>query len=162
MRLSHLLIILLTLGLFACKSSQVAITEPIPDGIQFESGKEFELVLGNAKSADKLVFVEFYADWCVPCKMMDKEVFSDKGIGDFFNKKFINVKVDGEKDNGPDLAAIFEVRAYPTLLFLDEIGRVVERREGAAYHTDLMLMAENALSNKEAMTYTENGTLKSE
>lgn len=149
------LVLLLSIGMFACKSTETVQTKKVPDGIQFNKSTKFETVLAKAKTENKLVFVEFYADWCTPCKMMDQQVFTDKTIGDFFNKKFVNVKVDSEKGNGPDLAAIFEVTALPTLLFLDEIGRVVERREGAAFHSDLMNMAENALSQKESMTYIE-------
>lgn len=145
-------------SMLACKSTSVTQTESIPDGIQFNKDKRFELVLEEAKNEQKLVFIEFYADWCTPCKLMDEQVFSDKEIGDFFNKKFVNFKVDSEKGGGPDLSAIFEVRALPTLLFVDEIGRVVERREGAAFHTDLMNMAENALNQHETMTYLDSNT----
>ena len=155
MRHPFYLAFLLTISMVACKSSEISQTTKVPDGIQFNKEAKFETFLATAKSENKLVFVEFYADWCTPCKMMEQQVFSDKSIGDFFNKKFVNVKVDSEKGNGPDLAAIFEVTALPTLLFLDEIGRVVERREGAAFHKDLMNMAENALSQKESMTYID-------
>ncbi len=153
MRHSLYFILMLTISMLACKTTQVTQTITVPDGIQFNPETKFETVLETAKSENKLVFVEFYADWCTPCKMMDQQVFTDKNIGDFFNQRFVNVKVNTEKGNGPDLAAIFEVTALPTLLFLDEIGRVVERREGAAFHTDLMNMAERALSQKESMTY---------
>lgn len=149
------LVFLLTISMIACKTTEVTQTKKVPDGIQFSPETKFETVLETAKSENKLVFVEFYADWCTPCKMMEQQVFSDKTIGDFFNKKFVNLKINSEKGSGPDLAAIFEVKALPTLLFIDEIGRVVERREGAAFHTDLMNMAEHALSQKESMTYID-------
>ena len=155
MRHSLYLALLFTISMVGCKSSEISQTTKAPDGIQFSKGAKFETVLALAKSEGKLVFVDFYADWCAPCKMMDQEVFTDKSIGDYFNNKFVNIKVDSEKGNGPDLAAIFEVTALPTLLFLDEIGRVVKRREGAAFHTELMNMAENALSQKESMSYID-------
>ena len=155
MRHSLYLALLFTISMVGCKSSEISQTTKVLDGIQFSKGENFETVLALAKSEGKLVFVDFYADWCTPCKMMDQEVFTDKSIGDYFNKKFVNIKVDSEKGNGPDLAAIFEVTALPTLLFLDEIGRVVKRREGAAFHTELMNMAENALSQKESMSYID-------
>jgi len=158
MRHPHLIVFALIFSVLACKSTSVTQTEVIPDGIQFNKDKKFELVLEEAKTQQKLVFMEFYADWCTPCKLMEEQVFSDKEIGKFFNKKFVNYKVNSEKGGGPDLAAIFEVRALPTLLFVDEIGRVVERREGAAFHTDLMNMAENALSQHETMTYLDSNT----
>ena len=155
MRHPFILLIVLSVSLFACKAANVSQAKVIPDGIQFDPEVKFENILAKAKADNKLVFVEFYADWCAPCKLMEKEVFSNKAIGDFFNEHFINVKVDTEKRNGPDLAAIFQVNALPTLLFLDDIGRVVERREGAAFHSDLMRMADSAMSQKESTTYIE-------
>lgn len=155
----HLPLFVLLVGLVfitACSSSKTSVANAPKTGIQFAQEKQFEKVLEKAKAENKLVFVDFYADWCIPCKMMDKEVLSDKAIGDFFNKNFINIKVDGEKDNGPDLSAILGVRAYPTFLFLDDIGRIVERREGSIWHEDLMNMAQNALTHKESMTYIDS------
>ena len=42
---------------------------------------------------------------------------------------------------------LYQIKAFPTLVWLDHNGRVLERSEGAAYHTELMRLAENALLN---------------
>ena len=152
MRLLLFASLILSLALGGCKTTDT-VKAPEVKGIQFKMETEFANVLEQAKAENKLVFIDFYADWCMPCKMMERDVFSDKEIGEFFNKEFINIKVDTEKDNGPDMAAIFGIRALPTLLFVDEIGRVVERQEGAVYHSDLQSLAEKALSQKVTMTY---------
>jgi thioredoxin-related protein len=54
--------------------------------------------------------------------------------------------VDGEKGNGANLALLYQITVYPTLLFLDGDGKVLVRKEGAAYHTELRALAEEALS----------------
>lgn len=59
-----------------------------------------------AKREHKLVFVDFYTDWCGPCKVMAQEVFPQKQVGDFFNAKFVCLKLDAEKE-GRDLARRF-------------------------------------------------------
>lgn len=132
------------------KKTSVTKTSPAKkSGIRFVSSDKLMPVLERAKKENKLVFVDIYAEWCVPCKMMERDVFSDKTVSNLMNEKFISMKVDAEKGNGASLAAIFEVIAYPTLLFLDENGRVLERKEGAAYHTELKRLANSAWAKKE-------------
>lgn len=106
-------------------------------GIQFTQGTWKEL-LAKADKENKLIFVDAYAEWCGPCKKMAKDVFTQKEVGDFFNKKFVNVKMDMEKGEGIGLAGDFGIMAYPTLLFVDEKGRVVHRSVG--YQTTDMLI----------------------
>jgi thiol-disulfide isomerase/thioredoxin len=87
------------------------------EGIQFFHGS-WEEALEKAKSEQKPIFVDAYASWCGPCKRMAAQVFPQEEVGAFFNAKFINVKMDMEKGEGPEFAKKFPVRAYPTLLFI--------------------------------------------
>lgn len=97
--------------------------------MKFQHGDWGEL-LEKAKSQGKIIFVDAYADWCGPCKMMDRDVFSDESVGEFFNTTFVNVKMDMEKGEGPGLAQLYNVRAYPTFLFIDGDGNLVHRGIG--------------------------------
>ncbi|MEX1190952.1 MAG: DUF255 domain-containing protein [Brumimicrobium sp.] len=106
-------------------------------GIKFQD-ITFEEALKKAKSDDKLIFVDAYAVWCKPCKWMETNTFSDKEVGDIFNKKFINLKIDMEKGEGPELARKYQVRAYPTLLLINSSGEVVKRILGAKKKDDLL------------------------
>lgn len=117
-------------------------------GVQFVESNTLTAVLEQAERENKLVFVDFYATWCTPCKMMDQDVFTDRNIGTFFKKNFLSYKVDGEKGNGVNLAVVYNISAYPTLLFLNEKGRVLESKQGAAYQTELMAMANRALASQ--------------
>ncbi len=106
-------------------------------GIQFTQGTWKEL-LAKADKENKLIFMDAYAEWCGPCKMMARDVFTAEEVGNYFNTKFINVKMDMEKGEGIGLSRDFGIMAYPTLLFIDETGEVVHRAVG--YHTkDLLL-----------------------
>lgn len=87
------------------------------DGIQFFHGS-WDEALEKAKAEQKPIFVDAYASWCGPCKRMAAQVFPQEEVGAFFNAKFINVKMDMEKGEGPAFAKKFPVRAYPTLLFI--------------------------------------------
>lgn len=150
----HLLsaIIVLTLLFSSCKSNKEILQPEIQvklSAVDFVKSDKLSKVLDIAKEEDKLVFVDFYTDWCLPCQLMDEDVFADQDMADFLNDNFINYKINAEKGGGPDLSAIFEVKAYPTLLFLDHKGRVILRKQGAAYHTELKAMALQALSHKD-------------
>lgn len=58
---------------------------------------------------------------------------------------FINYKVDGERHNGPNLGIMFEVAGYPTLLILNKKGQILERNDGALYHSSLRSMSKAAI-----------------
>lgn len=150
------LLLVSSLLLMGCKTTQSTspdsttnIANPKPDfAFDFAESEQLMPLLDQAKEERKLVFVDFYTDWCLPCRLMEKDVFMDKDLGNFFNENFINYKVDAEKGNGVNLAQIFNVQAYPTLLFLNDKGQVLERKEGAAYHSELRAMAESAISKR--------------
>ena len=100
------------------------------DGIVFME-QDWNQALEKAKAENKLVFVDAYTDWCVPCKKMDKQVFSQKIVGEFFEKNFISVKVNTEKEGkGKALQEKYEILFYPTFLFLEGDGSQVHRMAG--------------------------------
>lgn len=101
------------------------------EGIQFEKGN-WEGILAKAKAEDKIIFMDAYATWCGPCKMMSRDVFTESSVGEFFNGNFVNAKIDMEDGEGPELSSRYGVMAYPTLLFIDGQGELVHRAVG--YH----------------------------
>jgi len=76
------------------------------------------------------------ADWCTWCKKMDDQVFSQEDVGDFYNKNFINAKLDTETRTGERYSEEYMVESLPTILFLDDEGEVVYRYEGAVLDED--------------------------
>jgi thioredoxin-related protein len=112
-------------------------------GIEFFHGS-FEEAKIQAKAQNKLIFMDAYAVWCGPCKMMTNTVFPQKEVGDFFNANFINMKVDMEKGEGLDLRRTYGVSAYPTLLLIDAKGEVVQEIRGARNAESLISWAQTA------------------
>jgi thiol:disulfide interchange protein len=110
--------------LFSCSQVQA-------QGIRFSNAKTWSEVLAQAKQENKLVFLDAYTTWCGPCKYMQKDIFPKPSVGKFYNANFINVKMDMEKGEGPELARQFSLTAIPTLLFFDGDGNEVHRFVGA-------------------------------
>lgn len=90
----------------------------------------WEEAFAKAAEEDKHVFVDSYTDWCYWCKVMDKETFTDKAIADYLNEEFVAIKVDMEKGFGTSVAMKFRVRAFPTLLFFNPQGQIIEKKPG--------------------------------
>jgi thiol-disulfide isomerase/thioredoxin len=122
-------------------------------GIDFKN-IAFEKALKQAKKQDKLIFIDFYTEWCGPCKELAKGPFKDSLIGEFYNKHFISLKLDAEKE-GMEPAKKYGISGYPTLMFIDGEGNVIH---GFASRQD----RENLIQHGEAVmrSYKEGNQLK--
>lgn len=119
-------------------------------GIEFEE-QDWDDVISRSEAEDKLIFLDAYATWCGPCKKMSRETFTDEAVADFYNDNFINAKIDMEKGIGLELAKQYGVRAYPTLLFLNHKGEVVNRVCGSMDAEAFLTLGKNTLSLEKQM-----------
>ncbi len=117
------------------------------EGIQF-SELSFNEVLAKAKKENKLVFLDAYASWCGPCKMLDRKVFPLKTVGDFYNKNFVNTHIDMEKGEGPQIAQRYQIRSYPTLLILNSDGEVIQKTMGYTEEKEFLEFGKQASDPK--------------
>lgn len=88
---------------------------------------DWDDAFARAKQDDRVVMVEFYADWCIWCKRMESTTFANPDVVGLLADRAVAVKVDGERE-GRVLAGRFRVDGYPTIVFLSpeqqELGRV--------------------------------------
>lgn len=137
------LIGLLAIGFVTMAFVTKNVSKPTKDeeGIKFKS-ISFEEAKKQAKKNDQLIFIDAYTSWCGPCKKMAATSFKDAAVGELFNEKFINLKIECEKDaEGPDFARMYKVRAYPTLLIIDGDGKVVKQVVGLQDAARLIALA---------------------
>lgn len=104
----------------------------------------FKNLLADAKKQNKLIFVDAYASWCGPCKLMAKNIFTKPAVGDYYNTNFINTKIDMEKGEGVALAKKYGVKAYPTYLFINGDGEAVYRGTGYYEENDFVKIGKEA------------------
>jgi thioredoxin-related protein len=57
--------------------------------------------------------------------------FMEEEVGEIFNDRFVNIKIEMEKDaDGPEVARLYKVRAYPTLLVINSDGKLIKQSVG--------------------------------
>ncbi|MBC6426294.1 MAG: thioredoxin fold domain-containing protein [Ekhidna sp.] len=126
--------------------SQIKIVPAKAVGVQFVE-TSLDQVKEMATKENKIIFFDAYTTWCAPCKQMDKEVFIDASVADFFNSNFINAKFDMEKGEGLELKAKYGVQAFPTYIFLDATGNMIHQIVGFFKAEKLLEEAQKVLDN---------------
>ena len=102
-------------------------------------------IKAKAKKENKMIFIDAYTTWCAPCKMLSRDVFPQKTVGDFYNDKYINFKMDMEKGEGIAFAQQYKVQAYPTLLYFNNNGEIAHQIVGAPSAEGLISVGQDAL-----------------
>lgn len=132
MRVSALI---LTASLFALSASEGPFSDVT-----------FDQALLEAKRSNKIVMVDFFTTWCVPCKKLEQTTWHDPTVIEWLNAKCVALKIDAEKET--ELAKRFAIKGYPTILFVkpdgNELGRLVGYRDGKKFIAD----ASNASAGK--------------
>ncbi|PTL33174.1 hypothetical protein C7120_00615 [Prevotella sp. oral taxon 376] len=141
-----------TLLIWCCFSSVVQ-AQP-SQGVNFHDNESWSSILKLASDQDKLIFVDCYTTWCGPCKALAKEVFPLKAVGDYFNEHFINVRYDMEKGDGKMLHDRYKknIIGFPTLLFIDKTGKVVQQMAGFQDVEKLIAGAKKAFTGRDLFT----------
>ena len=88
--------------------------------------------LEKAKAENKLVFVDTYTSWCMPCKYMANTIFPKPEMGAYLNPRFVCVKYNTEEGEGAEIMKRYEISAFPTFLILNTKGEVQHRIVGGS------------------------------
>lgn len=94
-------------------------------------------ILSRASKESKPVFIDFYADWCAPCKELDERTYSTPEVAERA-KQFLMLKVDLTSSDDPRSELLrnkFQIRGVPTLVFLTPKGREIADLRGTGFES---------------------------
>lgn len=100
-----------------------------PTALASESPATFAEAKALSARLDKPILIDFYTEWCMPCKQFDKDAKEDadliKGL-----ESIVLFKVDAEKGDGVQLAKEFSAYFYPTFVVANSMGETIDRWSG--------------------------------
>ena len=139
-----------------------SVRAQLPTGVQFFAGS-WQAALTEAKRQNKPLFVDVYTTWCPPCRRMDREAFPNAKVGETYNARFVNYKINAEFGEGADVARSYAVASYPTALYIAPNGELMQRSVGYGGINALITQANMALAIPKLRRYLrqhrQNGLL---
>lgn len=131
--MNKIVLILITVPLFAIAQNK---------GIQWIDKFDWNKLIVKAKNEGKFIFIDCYATWCGPCKLMDKNIYTNDTIAKFINEKFLSIKLQMDEtpsDNNETkeryayaryISAQYQPEGYPTFLFFSSEGQLIHKDIG--------------------------------
>jgi thiol:disulfide interchange protein DsbD len=101
---------------------------------RIKSVADLEGALATAKASGKTVMLDFYADWCVSCKEMEKYTFSDPGVQQLLGERVL-LQADVTANDADDRALLkhFALIGPPSILFFGPAGSECSTRRVMGY-----------------------------
>ena len=132
--------------------------------IEVTTLEEMEVAKRKASDQQLMMFVDVYATWCGPCKLMDRDVYTDPVVADYMNANFVSVRMDGETDYGRKYAAEQQLEGYPSMFIFgrdgDRLSKVIGFTPAEELVSQLKGTVDSYKSVRELKTKYERGTLE--
>lgn len=102
----------------------------------------------------KLYFIDFYAAYCLPCKLMDQTTFMDEELSGYISGNYVPLKLNVDAFDAYEVRTKHEVKALPTVMIFSSSGKLLESYEGSLTATALskMLKKHNLPQNRQKTT----------
>ena len=126
--ISHTFFILFFNFCYLCTNYTTIYAQEVP--IQFIQNVSWEQLLEKAQNEGKFIFIDVYTDFCSPCKLMDKTVFTQQEVGIYYNQNFINVKMNMLLDAHESFVMKHKLHSAPSLMFFSPNGELIDMEVG--------------------------------
>ncbi len=135
-------------------------------GVHFEHELSWTAIQAKAKAENKYIFMDCFTTWCGPCRYMSNTIFPQEASGNYFNDKFISVKVQldtTKNDNdavkswyadGHNIMEQYHIRAFPTFLVFAPDGHAVHRIVGGSQTPEDFIARVSESFNPDKQYYT--------
>ncbi len=120
--------------------------------VEVTNEEEMRALQQRASDQQLMMFVDVYATWCGPCKLMDQEVYTDPGVAGYMNANFVNVRLDGESEYGRVYASEQRLEGYPSMFIFSRDGEPVSRVVGFTPPEELEKTLRSTVSNFKSLT----------
>lgn len=116
------------------------------------SDLSYEEVLNQAKEENKPVFLYFHFDGCGACIQMERSVFNNEKVAEYFNQSFICHSVNTRKGVGIETNKLYNIKLHPTFLFLDSEGNPLHKIVGVFSPDEFTRQAKEAVNGIKSLS----------
>ena len=137
MKLQRMIVVWLTVGMFcaACGRNESVPKTETQLGAKLNWLTDFEAAQTQSRTEEKTMLINFTgSDWCPPCILLEKQVFSQPAFADYAAKNLVLLKADfprikmqsdEEKAANEKLAERYVIEGFPTIVVLDSSGKTL-------------------------------------
>ena len=160
-RLWIMVCVLMVIGIFAWPTLRRAYRNISPEQIAQAHGiwgASWDDAAALSLQSGKPILIDFTADWCPPCKILNEEIFPQPEVLNAITSHYIPLRADISNSSSPGtpLGEKYQVSAIPTLLIVDAKGNVLNKQVGLASASALT----NWLNQNASSTSKESAKLR--
>ncbi len=137
--LKHVLFLVFSLHFFGAEANFFA-------QVNFENAKS------QAQKEHKLLMLKFGASWCLPCRYMDQNVFTDEKLNAYLTQNVVGLQVDVDQSEGAVLKSKYKIGSVPTIVFIRPDGQEISRKENSMGISEFQQWVEHLVNSNPIAT----------
>lgn len=149
--------LLFAIGAVCFLSLQVSASDP-DRKVEFFTGSLIS-AKEKARAEKKFYFLEFYADWCKPCKWMEDNTYSNGKLAEYIQDNYVAVKINIEDFDGHALKEKYNVEYLPTIIVFNDQGQMMAKHEKSLSASQLLKILKENKSSDVTAVYQDDHTL---